>query len=192
MSRGGRLPAPGGGRTRKERAGPPPGSPRWSHAKRVWRWSCVVGWLLCAACASVPPPTARGPVAVWDLEGLSAGNAENDWGEILAGKVAETLQARDYPVVERERLVAVLEELSLGSGALADESTRLKVGRLSGASLMVFGGYQVFGAQARVDVRLVDVETGKVVRAAQSSGPADVSSVIQASGEAAAALASPR
>ncbi|MBE0617892.1 MAG: hypothetical protein IH608_08210 [Proteobacteria bacterium] len=122
---------------------------------------------------------------------MSASSAEDDWGEILAGKVAETLQARDYPVVERQRLAMLLEELSLGSGALADESTRLRVGRLSGARLMVFGGYQVFGEQARVDLRLVDVETGRVVRAAQRSGPAEVSAVIRASGEAAAALASP-
>ena len=36
---------------------------------------------------------------------------------------------------------------------------------LVGARLMVFGGYQVFGGQMRIDLRLVEVESGKVLKA---------------------------
>jgi len=90
---------------------------------------------------------------------------------MLAGPVIEALQGKGYQVVERQRLLFLLEELHLGSGVLADESTRLRLGRLCGARWMVFGGYQTIGGQARVDLRLVEVETGKVLKAAQRTVP---------------------
>ena len=65
-----------------------------------------------------------------------------------------------------------MEELKLGSSSLADEDTRLKLGRLSGARLMVFGGYQIIGSRMRLDLRLVEVETGKIIKAVQKVSPA--------------------
>jgi hypothetical protein len=79
----------------------------------------------------------------------------------------------------------VLEELHLGSSALADEQTRLKLGKLVGARLMVFGGYQVFGGQMRIDLRLVEVETGKVLKAVHKIAPSgDMSGWLDAAGMA--------
>ena len=110
-------------------------------------------------------------VAVWDLENMSpTGFAGPDMGELLSAKVIETLRdTGDYIVVEREQLVLVLEELGLGTTALADEATRLRLGRLVGARLMVFGGYQIVGDKMRLDIRLVEVETGRVLNATQKT-----------------------
>lgn len=136
------------------------------------RWATGIAGalvLLFAGCASSPVLTpAGGAVAVWDLDDLTEASApESGLGELLAGPVIAALQQRGYTVVERQRLLLLLEELRLGSTALADESTRLQLGRLSGARWMVFGGYQAYGGRLRVDLRVVDVETGKVLRAAQ-------------------------
>jgi curli biogenesis system outer membrane secretion channel CsgG len=108
---------------------------------------------------------------VWDLEDLSPSVEQAGLGEILAGPVIEALQGRGYRVVERQRLLALLEELHLGSTALVDESTRLRLGRICGARWMVFGGFQTIGGQVRMDLRLVEVETGKVLKAAQRTVP---------------------
>jgi hypothetical protein len=62
-----------------------------------------------------------------------------------------------------------LEELGLGSSSLADESARLKLGRFVGANLMIFGGYQVVMDQMRIDLRMIEVETGRLVKAAQQT-----------------------
>jgi curli biogenesis system outer membrane secretion channel CsgG len=70
-------------------------------------------------------------------------------------------------LVERERLVRILEELHLGTTAVVDEATRLKLGKMAGARWMVFGGYQVIADQMRLDLRLVEVETGRVRKAVQ-------------------------
>jgi hypothetical protein len=51
---------------------------------------------------------------------------------------------------------------------------------------MVFGGYLTVGNRVRMDLRLVDVETGKVLRTASRSGPArGIESLLDLCGKAA-------
>jgi curli biogenesis system outer membrane secretion channel CsgG len=119
------------------------------------------------SCATGPVSYTKGaPLAVWDLEDLSpsaGGNA--GLGELLSSRIMETLQQRgDFTIIERERLLLALQELHLGSSSLSDESTRLKLGKLMGAQFMVFGCFQIIGEQMRLDLRVVNVETGKIVK----------------------------
>lgn len=125
--------------------------------------------LMCYSCASDAPYQGNAAVAVWDIDNLTpAASAADDLGEVLSSQVIDTLQKRgDHPVVERQHLLLAMEELKLGSSSLADEETRLRLGRLSGARLMVFGGYQIIGKQMRLDLRLVEVETGRIIKAVQ-------------------------
>jgi curli biogenesis system outer membrane secretion channel CsgG len=130
-------------------------------------------------------------VAVWDLENLNpAETIGPDVGELLAAKVIETLNdSGAFQVVERERLILVLEELNLGSSSLVDESTRLKIGRIVGARFMVFGGYFVLGNMMRLDLRLVEVESGRIVKAAQKTASAgDLAGWLRIAGQAAGEL----
>ena len=128
--------------------------------------------ILFTSCASQPISSEKGnTIAVWDLDDFSPSvSSRPQLGELLSGQVIETLQKRrDYTVVERERLLLALEELHLGTSSLVDEATRLKLGKLIGARFMVFGGYQVLGDKIRVDLRMVEVETGKVLKAVQKT-----------------------
>lgn len=130
----------------------------------------LAGWW---GCASTVEDQGAAPavssVAVWDLENFG-GALDTEWGEVLSSSVIQVFEESGrYTVVEREQLILALEELRLGSSALADESTRLKIGRLVGARYMVFGGYMVLGSQMRLDLRLVEVETGRIVRAAHKT-----------------------
>jgi len=125
-----------------------------------------------AGCATRPDVYERGTaVAVWDLENLTPLNApQPDLGEVLSAEVIQILKEEGaWTVVERERLLLALEELGLGSGDLADEASRLRLGRLVGARLMVFGAYQVVQHEMRLDLRLVEVETGKVLKATEKT-----------------------
>lgn len=91
----------------------------------------------------------------------------------MTGKLIMALhEMPTVTVVERKKLELALNELSTGSTDLVDDSTKLQVGKILGASHMVFGGYQVFGDMMRLDIRLVEVETGKMVKAAQKTVPA--------------------
>ena len=113
-------------------------------------------------------------LAVWDLEALGPMNAaQQAMGEMLAVEIADRMgQSTAYEVVEREKLIHVLEEQRLGGSQLTDEDTRLRLGRLIGCRRMVFGAYQLLGGTMRLDLRIVDVSTGKVLKTADATAPA--------------------
>lgn len=156
--------------------------------KSVWVVLLILSFLS-AACAPRAIVYEKGTtIAVWDLDDLSPSSSlQPSLGELFSARVIETLMARgDYDVVEREKLILALEELQLGTTSLADENTRLSLGRLVGARLMVFGAYQNIGDSLRIDLRMVEVETGKVLKAAQKTiSAAGLSEWLQAAREAA-------
>ena len=132
------------------------------------------GWLYLAIILSVAVGTmlpavakADGAVAIWDLEDLTPlPSTTADMGEILSAKVIETFEnSGNYKVVERQRLLLVLEELNLGTTELVSDSTRLEIGKLIGARIMVFGSYIIINDTMRMDLRKVEVETGLILKA---------------------------
>jgi curli biogenesis system outer membrane secretion channel CsgG len=138
--------------------------------RRLWFFFILSVFI--AGCAT-GPEVYEGPknIAVWDLEDLSPmGDGRPDLGEFLSLRVIETLKKMGgYNVIERERLSLALEELNLGTSSLADESTRLRLGRLIGAQLMIFGGYQVIAEKMRLDLRLVEVGSGRILHAVEKT-----------------------
>lgn len=76
-------------------------------------------------------------------------------------------------IVERDRLQDIMDELQLGTTAKIDPATANKLGKLLGAKYMVLGGYFDLLGTLRVDARLVEVETGKVIRSVGAQGKQD-------------------
>jgi len=76
-------------------------------------------------------------------------------------------------VVERSRLQDVVGELKLQKSSLFDAATAQKVGKLVGARYAVTGSIAAVAPKVRLDVRLIEVQTGKVVLADKVVGTAD-------------------
>ena len=133
----------------------------------------VVFIILLTGCATTPVLNeSNTQIAVWGLTDycLTGDSVYADIGELLTAKVIETIKSKgEYQIVERERLLLALEELNLGTTSLVDEATRLEIGKMLGAQLMIFGGYQVIDETARLDLRVVEVETGNIFKAAQQT-----------------------
>jgi hypothetical protein len=155
----------------------------------------LVGVMLCA-CAATSGGRTAGPVslAAWDPEPLGPmSTSQEAMGKILAAQIIDRFsQSPRYEVVERENLLKVLEEQHLGSSELADEQTRLRLGRIIGCREMIFGAYQVIGETMRLDIRLVEVSSAKVLKTAVGTAPAaGVGQWIQAADQAATELIGP-
>jgi curli biogenesis system outer membrane secretion channel CsgG len=134
-----------------------------------------------AGIASAPAMGQEGAtVAVWDLENfVPVDSVVADMGEMLSATVIETFKdSGKYAVVERQRLLLVLEELNIGTSDVVSDSTRLEIGRIVGARLMVFGSYTAIGEIIMLDLRMVEVETGRILKATYktttSSNPAEL------------------
>ncbi len=132
----------------------------------------VLMCLIVAGCATAPLSQNKDlSLAVWDIENLTPGDSSYpDIGEFLTASIISTINdSGTYTVVEREQLLLALEEIGIGTTSLVDESTRLKIGKIVGVKVMVFGGYMVIGNTMRLDIRLVEVETGKIRKASQKT-----------------------
>lgn len=121
----------------------------------------LAGWMLWAgnsALVNAEPLT----LAVWsfDNNSLIASEDIDHFQQTLPDLLLADLGR--YPalqLVDRQNLTKALEEQKLGGSELVSAEDRLKLGRIVGASAMVFGSYMVVEEQIRVDIRLVEVET---------------------------------
>ncbi len=145
--------------------------------KKLGKWLIWLGILPFAAligCAQTPYPLS-GPVtvAVWTLDNHSlSANTLLGIEDMLTNEVLNVFrESSRYQLIEREELLKIIEELHLGSSELAQESTRLRLGKLLGAQTMVFGSFQVVGKRMRLDLRLVEVATGRILRVSEKTVP---------------------
>lgn len=121
----------------------------------------LAGWMLWAGSTALvsAEPLA---LAVWSFENnsLIASEDVDHFQQTLPNLLLSDLSR--YPalqLVDRQNLVKALEEQKLGGSELVSVEDRLKLGRIVGASAMLFGSYVVVDDQIRIDIRLVDVET---------------------------------
>jgi len=66
--------------------------------------------------------------------------------------------------VERQEIQRLLDEQNLSAQGRVDPQTAAKVGKLVGARYTVLGTFIDFYGDFRVDVRLVNTETGEIVK----------------------------
>jgi len=103
-------------------------------------------------------------IAVWDFEITNPkGNVRMD--PFLSGKIIQKIIKKGYyDVITRDRLLVLLKELNLDTSLLVDKHTQLKLGKIIGAKLMVFGDIiEIAYDRMMIHLRLVDVETGKIL-----------------------------
>ncbi len=100
--------------------------------------------------------------------GGSYGQAKEDFDALergMAGMMISELAANPAArVVEREEIQRLLDEQNLGAQGRVDAGTAAKIGKLVGARYMVMGTFVDFYGDFRVDVRLVNTETGEIVK----------------------------
>jgi curli biogenesis system outer membrane secretion channel CsgG len=144
------------------------------------------------ACSSAPPPKPAAParveapavrpaarrrqtVAVFPFENNAITGRERldflrEWlPDAIAGRLGE---AGELKVVERRELLRLLQEQKLGASELASKEGRLEIGKIAGAQTMVFGGFTAIGDRLMIDARLVDSESGVVLKSVSTGGAA--------------------
>ena len=85
--------------------------------------------------------------------------------------ITELSKIEGLKVVERAKLQALVDEQQLGLSGLVDPATAQRVGELLGAQTLVMGGFiKGFDGKIRMDVRLVEVETGRTLATDEETG----------------------
>jgi TolB-like protein len=98
-----------------------------------------------------------------DMEPLRKGLADMLITEL--GKISQ------LQVVERNQLQQILEEMKLAQSGLITGKTGQEVGKMLGAQNLLFGSFMLMlDNKLRIDVRIVQVETGVTVKAEEATG----------------------
>lgn len=135
-----------------------------------------IGVSLALALAVAYPVRAAAPVpiAVAYFDNTSGKPELEPLRKGLADMLITDLAASsDVVLVERARLEAVLAELRLQASAWVDPASARRLGKGLGAAYLLTGAYLVAGRTLRLDVRVIDVETGVVALAVHDEGPVD-------------------
>ena len=110
-------------------------------------------------------------IAVSDFTNDTGDNALDYLRKGLANAIITKLAAySNLTLVERGRLEAVLKELGLGDSGVVDANTAAKVGNALGANAIIVGGLFKAGSKLRLNVRVIDVTTIKVLQAVSEDG----------------------
>lgn len=113
-------------------------------------------------------------LAVLDFQNNSFFNAEEV--QPLSKGLAEMMiteigKVQSIRVVERSKLRTIMDELKLSQSGVISEQSSVEVGRMVGAQHLVFGSYMVMPSdKVRIDMRIVQVETGLTMKAGEVTG----------------------
>jgi len=116
-------------------------------------------------------PRLENAVAVMTFANIT-GEPKDEWiGSGIAETVTSELKkVRGLSVIGRERTFEVLKDLGTGQLSDFDETVAIDVGRRLAASWILGGGYQRLGEMIRITARVIDVNTGEVVRTVKIDG----------------------
>jgi len=98
------------------------------------------------------------------------------WLEVAIGDMIsnDLASLKKMPIVTREQLKSLLEEQELQLTGIIDEKTAIRAGQISGAGYILFGDFIIPSASTiRINVNVIDVETGKNVGASSITGSPD-------------------
>lgn len=128
-------------------------------------------FLACVFLALFSFPAFSKNIAVLPFQNLTQDETKNwigaGFSETLTTKLSEV---PDFTLYERSQLGEIVKELKLQISGFVDEKTAVSVGKMHGVEVLVLGSYQLMENMLRVSARFVDVESGKVLKAADATG----------------------
>lgn len=144
-----------------------------------------------APAAAANDATARGTrLAILPFESLSSDTSDTSGYEEGIVRILEKplTAAPDLDIVERADIDKAIGELKLTRDRIFDQSTVSRIGRLVGAQRLLLGSYVKIGTKLRIDARVIDVETGRILASVAREGrPDDLTALVTAIGEELAA-----
>jgi len=129
-------------------------------------------------------------VAVLSIENKTVYGQARIGSSVTDMLTTEMAKTGCFVLVEREQLAKVMSEQALGQSGAVDEALAPKVGKLLGAEFVITGGVTQFGvrteasqgffsdsktqyADAAVDIKLVNSETGQITLSLSGAGHAN-------------------
>jgi TolB-like protein len=133
----------------------------------------LLGLALGGAVRTASAQDRRPGVAVLPFEnGGSYGKDKEDFDALRKGLAAmlisELAQNPEVRLVDRSETQRILDEQGMAVAERVDKETAAKIGKLVGARYMVTGSFIDLYGDFRVDARMINVETGEIMKVVRS------------------------
>jgi len=105
-------------------------------------------------------------IAVFDFKNSNPASQSRGYGEAISDMfITAFAKMPDFEVIERKQLRKVIDEIYLDQSGVVESETAKKIGKILGIDVALAGGVAAFANSIEIDLRLLDVETGKVILA---------------------------
>ena len=117
-------------------------------------------------------------IAVMEFDNFSTGEHQEKLGYLTKGLAdffeADFAQIGTLKVVERDKIDFIKNEILLAKDGMVGADTAVRIGKLLGAQIMVFGSIvQLDDQKAKMLVKAVDVETSEILAFCEREGKPD-------------------
>jgi len=114
---------------------------------------------------------AKISIAIMDFQNTS-GKKNLDYLQKSVPEMLITNLAKNerLTIVERSRLQDALQEMQLGMSGIVDQNKAVEVGKAVGANAIMVGSFLDIGGIIRINARLIDTKTSKVIKAESVQG----------------------
>ncbi len=108
-------------------------------------------------------------------------NKDYDWlcKALTDMLITDISASADLQVIEREEIETIIREQEKSFTDIYSEENVIKLGNMLNCSQVLYGSFIIFQQNIRIDAKLVDIETGKILNTAQSAGEIQELFVIQ-------------
>jgi len=134
----------------------------------------VVIWLIYSSCSvlcAVPRQEDKIVIAIVDFRNTSKDNSLDYLEKTIPESIITKLgKSGRTEIVERARLQDALKEMELSSTGIIDEQSAVELGRAVGAQAILVGSYVSIEEIIRINARLIDVQTGRIIKAETVQG----------------------
>jgi len=116
------------------------------------------------------------PVAVMDLSAVGVSISD---ARIITSRLRTNLfKTNKFTVVEREAMNDILKEQGFQLSGCTNEECIVEAGRLLGVRLIIAGEIGKIGSLYTLSIRMIDVETGKILRTAGKDCKCEIEEVL--------------
>jgi TolB-like protein len=115
-------------------------------------------------------PALKPRMAVFTFENIGIVDSTMKWGESISEMLTTSLiNSNRFKVIERAQLDKVLQEQALGQTGALDSETAVVVGKIMGLDAVVVGSVSKLASQYEADARILNVESGEAITAANAA-----------------------
>jgi TolB-like protein len=117
-------------------------------------------------------------IGILEFQPLNEEARKDNFGKIFTEVLTTSfVKSEAFKIIEREQLHKVLKEIELTQSGIIDTSNAKQIGKMVGANAIVIGSVTKVGNDMRLDVRIIDVETGIILTAEKTEGKSDIKNI---------------